>query len=376
MRDFGGYYLSPLHFAASSGDVKKIKRLLARDPLRINVTDRNGSTALHYAVMKNKLNAAKVLIANGADIDCKDVDGYPPIFYTKIYSQLGLYLLEKGAKAFDMYVTPLHHAAATGNIKGIKAALHYGIDELDEEGRSPLLYAARAKQKAAIDFLLKMGADPYISDNDEQNIITFTKRNFRHTKLSRYVKQKIGFSKDALTHFAKKWQQLFKTCLDIAKRNQKKLVILLGEKHGDYRLYQLEKKLLASIAQLGIKHLFVECEKDDDWILDEYRDMTKKIKPGMNIIGVDNHPQKVTASVNKRNGYMKEGITAVAEHGVLITGVNHLYGLAKKRQTKLSAKQFEIIPVNLTALFDEEMQDEKESKYAFDKEKVLQLRML
>lgn len=370
-------YLTALHFAACAGNIDKIKRLLARKPARVNEKDRYGTTALHYAVIHNKIEAVEILVAHGADLDSKDVDGYPPIFYTQTDSQVSLFLLEKGAQAFDMYVTPLHHAAASGNIKAIKAALlQYGIDELDESGLSPLLYAARAKQKAAIDYLLEKGANPYIADENEQNIITLTKKNYRHTKLSRYIKQKIGFSKDVLAAFAKKMQKYFKKQLEIAKGNKKKLLIMLGELHGDYRLYQLEKTLLASTAQLGIRHLFAECEKDNDLILREYQDMTKKIHPRIKIIGVDNHPQKETADLNERNAYIKEGITNVDEHGVLITGTHHLYGLTKKRRTKLSAKQFDVVPVNLTAFFDKVAPDMKEDKYAFNSKHVIQISKL
>ena len=370
-------YLTALHFAACAGNIDKINRLLARNPARVNERDRYGVTALHYAVMKSKIEAVKTLIAKGADLDCKDVDGYPPIFYTQSDSQLSLLLLKKGAQAFDMYVTPLHHAAASGNIKAIKAALlQNGIDELDENGFSPLFYAARAKQKAAIEYLLSKGANPYITDESEQNIISLTKKNFRHTKLSRWVKQKIGFSKEVLSSFAKKWQLYFKEQLETAKQKQKKLLIMLGEMHGDFRIYQLEKALLASIAQLSINHLFVECERDNDLILREYQGMTKKIHPSMNIIGVDNHPQIETANINERNAYMKDGITNVAEHGVLITGLYHLYGLAKKRRTKLSAEQFEVIPVNLTAFFERVAPDIKEDKYAFNPKHVIQISKL
>ena len=41
----------------------------------LNVQDKNGDTALHWACMSGKIQAVKLLINAGADINCKNHEG-------------------------------------------------------------------------------------------------------------------------------------------------------------------------------------------------------------------------------------------------------------------------------------------------------------
>lgn len=366
MRDPKGF-MTPLHFAACSGNLKKIKRLLARDPQDVNVTDRFAMTPLHYAAMKGQYQAAVLLVKLGAKLR-PDVDGHSPLFYAKKHLKLRAYL---ASVVKERKVKLMHAAAYRGDMAKIKTYLPY-IEEEDAKQRTALLHAARKGQRQAIDYLLSKGADPYVSDQFSQNIIDYTKKDFRHTKLSRYLKTKIGIAVEKLQKFQESFRSFFSEQLAIAKSRRKKLLVLLGEIHGDYRLYQLEKKLLATLSQMGVKHLFAETERDNERILSRYRRMTQKFPERMIIEGVDNHPQRDTATLNQRNRYIRDGIEQKNQHGVMITGSHHLYGLVKRKNTKLDEKKFHVVPMNLAAFVAKKNSNKNEEKFAYNSKKVFQ----
>ncbi|MGE3318761.1 MAG: ankyrin repeat domain-containing protein [Candidatus Berkiella sp.] len=370
MRDPNGY-LTPLHFAACEGRLDKIKRLLARNPRSVDVTDRFGMTPLHYAAMKNQYDAAVELVNKGATL-CRDADGHGPCFYAQNHSKLRSFLV---GVAKQQKLKHLHKAANRGDLKKIKANITH-IEVEDAEQRTAILHAAKGRKKRALDYLLLKGADPYVSDQYSQNIIDYTKRNFHHTELSRYLKSKIGIARDKLQAFKEFYQKFFAEQLAIAKKRRKKLIVLLGEIHGDYRIYQLEKKLLTALSELGIRHLFAETRQDSKEMLDSYQRMMKKMPEPMNIHGVDNHPQRETANLNQRNQYIRKGIEEVKQHGVMITGTHHLYGLVSRRNTQLDNKKFHIVAMNLSAAFEQRSSVEKEEKFAFNRKKVVQVSKL
>jgi ankyrin repeat protein len=61
----------PLHIAALWGDADLIATLLEAGA-DINAAGEDGFTPLHYAIHHNKIEAAKFLIARGADLHKKD----------------------------------------------------------------------------------------------------------------------------------------------------------------------------------------------------------------------------------------------------------------------------------------------------------------
>ncbi|MCP5102977.1 MAG: hypothetical protein GY950_06350 [bacterium] len=60
--------LLSLHTAAAKGDTAEVKSLLQKYPQLVEARDIEGKTPLHYAVESNRVTAAELLIAGGADI--------------------------------------------------------------------------------------------------------------------------------------------------------------------------------------------------------------------------------------------------------------------------------------------------------------------
>ncbi|WP_264329012.1 ankyrin repeat domain-containing protein [Wolbachia endosymbiont (group A) of Andrena hattorfiana] len=81
-----------------------------------NTRDENGMTPLHHAAANGDIKTAKSLIDKGADVNAQDKDS----------------------------MTPLHRAAANNNEESVKLLVEYGakVDVQDKDGLTPLHYAA------------------------------------------------------------------------------------------------------------------------------------------------------------------------------------------------------------------------------------------
>jgi hypothetical protein len=89
---------SPLHTAAGKGDIVKVKESLAQGA-DVNAKDRDGYTPLSWAVGSGRIDAVKFLIEQGADVNAKERDGWTPLLSAakKGYFHIAQLLMEKGA---------------------------------------------------------------------------------------------------------------------------------------------------------------------------------------------------------------------------------------------------------------------------------------
>jgi ankyrin repeat protein len=121
--------------AASSGNLGVIKVLLACNRRLASNGDAFGQTPLHYAAAGGQVEAAKLLFANGADVEAKTYLGS----------------------------TPLDTAEATENkdMMELLLANHADINGRDHDGfqQSPLFNAVLERHKAAAEFLVQHHAD-------------------------------------------------------------------------------------------------------------------------------------------------------------------------------------------------------------------------
>jgi len=70
---------APILKAAEKGQLELVKKLIREDPNCVNVSDVDGYTPLHRASYNNRIEVAKLLIANGANIAAQTIDGWQPI---------------------------------------------------------------------------------------------------------------------------------------------------------------------------------------------------------------------------------------------------------------------------------------------------------
>jgi len=125
-------FCGPIHDAARAGDVKKVELLLKQQPSLVSSKDEAyGQTPLHVAALNDRLDVAKLLLANKADVNAKSNNGS----------------------------TPLHLAAGKGNqdIVELLLAAKADVNAVDNEGWSPMHSAVTYGHKDIEELLSKNG---------------------------------------------------------------------------------------------------------------------------------------------------------------------------------------------------------------------------
>jgi len=188
----GDHWTRKLRSAAAAGNIE-----LAIDCLMhgaaINIFDKYGHAAMHYAVKGKRSMAAMVelLLAAGADINGRAQQSYTvhPYEFTPLINAVKngrsaavTLLLDKGADptlADQDGSTPLHYLALSWNPEAMENTIPLllekgaNIDARNKLGRTPLMMTAynnRGQKKAAA-ILLSHGADPNLTDNQDNTFL-------------------------------------------------------------------------------------------------------------------------------------------------------------------------------------------------------------
>lgn len=69
----------PLHRAASIGIVPIVLMLVECQDIDVNPRDKEGNTPLHLACEENRGEVCKILVSNGAELDCKNKEQKTPL---------------------------------------------------------------------------------------------------------------------------------------------------------------------------------------------------------------------------------------------------------------------------------------------------------
>ncbi|CAN0447433.1 unnamed protein product, partial [Ectocarpus fasciculatus] len=148
-------YYSPLDIAAISGHATIVKAFLDKDSSAVHATDQHGYTALHYCAtvrivgqpVGDNGDAVRVLLEAGADVNAKTTGDDP-----------------------NCCDTPLHLAVnrRTASIGTIRALLEGGanVNSHNKYERTPLHIACSRSSTAAVELLLRWGADEKLTDED------------------------------------------------------------------------------------------------------------------------------------------------------------------------------------------------------------------
>ena len=137
-----------------SGLLAIIKALVEQYHFDVNQPDEAGTSPLMLAVKRGNLDAAKYLVANGANVNAVDNEGHNVLFYLyKHYEpdkQLLQYLIAQGVN----------------------------VNHLDKSGKNVLFYATKH-----IELLLKAGIDATIVADDDTTVLMNYSLSFSNFKL-------------------------------------------------------------------------------------------------------------------------------------------------------------------------------------------------
>src|SRR5215813_12625880 len=121
--------------AAKTGDVERVKNLLAIDKSLMAARDKDGSTPLHCAVWKGHQPVVEQLLKSGADVNTHNENDH-------------------------WGTTPLHAAAHANQAAIAQLLIDRGasVNAKDREGRTPLFHTTFHKATAVAKLLAKHGA--------------------------------------------------------------------------------------------------------------------------------------------------------------------------------------------------------------------------
>ncbi|MCA1818004.1 MAG: ankyrin repeat domain-containing protein [Acidobacteria bacterium] len=146
---------TPLARAAQSGDAASVQNLIAQGA-DVNARDAEGYTPLAYAARSGDTDTIKRLLDAKADPNARDCNswGWTPVINAmhKYQDDAARLLVERGADV----------NARAGGCNGRKS----------EDGLTPLMYAAKFDESEMVKFLLEHGADPR-AEYDGFNALSF-----------------------------------------------------------------------------------------------------------------------------------------------------------------------------------------------------------
>ena len=137
----------------------------------INYKDADGRSTLYFLALENKIEMAKILLENGADVDCIDLEGRTGLHVScwQGHYDVSELLIAHGAdvNAVDNdQRTPLQSAAWQGHDRVVKLLLEKGavVDHTCNQGVTALCIASQEGHEETVQVLLLHKANPNHAD--------------------------------------------------------------------------------------------------------------------------------------------------------------------------------------------------------------------
>ena len=196
--------LTPLHMAVHCGHAAVVRALIREGGAVLDLRSNLGETPLHEAVSEGVSLRGQVLVdvvrgllsveSGRAVVDAVDDYGCTALHYAAKKGRIEagrLLLAEGGASPMVVGIngiTALHLAAAFGHLAFVQLLLENGaaIDAKDGGGWTPLTFAVRNGQHGTVDLLLANGASVDVVSRHGYMPIHYAARGARRPELSEY----------------------------------------------------------------------------------------------------------------------------------------------------------------------------------------------
>ena len=166
--------------AVRRDDVNSVRALIARG-FDVNTLDAERfDTGLIIAVRERSTKVFRLLLDTpGIDVDARSRNGDTALMVAAFLPDAVAVqaLLERGAEVNRPGWTPLHYAASSGSILVIRVLIdhHAYIDAESPNKTTPLMMAARAGRREAVQYLVDEGADVSLKNEVGLNASDFAR---------------------------------------------------------------------------------------------------------------------------------------------------------------------------------------------------------
>jgi ankyrin repeat protein len=196
--------------AIQSGNTEEVRLLMSRGASPV-IQEMYGRTAYHEAVDRGDIGIITLIRGAGGNPLARDTNGETPLSlaFDKGEDIISAVLGSNTNLLDSDGNTPVHIAIASGagdSIVSLLIARGYNLNRRNSEGVTPLMLAVKRNRTAAAQILLRNGADPYISDNSGECVISLAvKENLSILNdIAKTMPTKTDMSGDGILHYAAK----------------------------------------------------------------------------------------------------------------------------------------------------------------------------
>lgn len=197
----GTIHCQEIFDAINHKDLAKVRELIDQDENQAGLTNPQGNTPLHVALLSGNDEISRFLIARGADIGKQNAVGNTPLHIAAQYNrkEIAELLISRGADLESKTLsglTPLNLLTLmTDHYEMAKLLIEKGADvnTMAKNGNSPLSCAAHAGSVKIIDLLLDQNATYDNSNGNAMNLLGLS-AGIGASRLFKYISDKEGES--------------------------------------------------------------------------------------------------------------------------------------------------------------------------------------